>query len=341
MSNLLVDFKKIHILKSMDFRKLTAGKDDDQRRLDRILRIYLQDKSLGEIYKLIRKGLIKVNDKKTKPEVHINEGDIICIAEFLFEQEADTPLTDEKTSLKSPEALTIVFENEHLLIIDKPYGRSVHGSENDTNSGLDKDVLNYLKIAKKPVKESLSFRPGPLHRLDKNTSGLLVFSKSLEGAHWFTEHIKDHSIQKKYYGLAEGKIESEEAWEDKISNSETTVQGFHTVTQNENGLTAQTIAKPVSYGKLGEKPITLVDFSIKTGRKHQIRIQSSLHGYPLAGDSAYGGSKNKALKREYYLQAYSLSFPENPLGLPSEIKIKPSTDFINILQYCEIKNPGL
>lgn len=341
MSNLLVDFKKIHILKSMDFRRLIAGKDDDKRRLDRILRIYLQDKSLGEIYKLIRKGLIKVNDKKIKPEIHINEGDIICIADFLFEQKTVTPLTDEESSLNSHDSLNIVFENEHLLIIDKPYGRSVHGSENETNSGLDREVIHYLQKAKKPLKESLSFRPGPLHRLDKNTSGLLVFSKSLEGAHWFTEHIKDHSIQKKYYGLAEGKIEKEEKWEDKISDSKTSVKGFHTVIQNEMGLTAQTIAKPVGYGKLRDMPVTLVEYAIKTGRKHQIRIQSSLHGHPLAGDSAYGGSKNKALKREYYLQAYSLSFPENMLGLPSEIKIRPSTDFISILEYCEIKNPGL
>ena len=73
----------------MEFKEFTAGKDDDGRRLDRILRIFLKDKSLGEIYKLIRKGLIKVNHKKTSPETHIKCGDVICIADFLFNSSSE------------------------------------------------------------------------------------------------------------------------------------------------------------------------------------------------------------------------------------------------------------
>lgn len=325
----------------MEFRDFTAGKDDNGRRLDRVIRIFLKDLSLGEIYKLLRKGLIKLNYKKAKPDAHVNSGDIISIAAFLVK------LKEENQTVSENHKLNIVYENEHLLIIDKPYGISVHGSEKAVNSGLDKEVLAWYqeKERQKNINEedkSLSFRPGPLHRLDRNTSGLLVFSMSLEGARWFSESIKNHTVSKKYYGLAEGIIEKTEEWIDKLSESDASDEVFHTVSQNASGKEAQTTARPLAWGKLDAKAVTLVEYSIKTGRKHQIRAQSKLHGHPLAGDKAYGGHSSKELKREYYLQAFSLSFPnENPLKLPSEIKIPLSEDFQLLLRSCEIENPGL
>ncbi len=302
----------------------------------------MEDKSLGEIYKLLRKGLIKVNKKNVKPDLHIKNGDLISIAQFLYD---DNPDNSKKTAeIKDfRPSFNIIFENNDLLIIDKPYGRTVHGSENETSASLAEEVSKlYFAGQNEKADKSLSFRPGPLHRLDRNTSGLLVFSKSLEGARWFSEGIKNHTISKKYYGLAEGKLKEREIWEDKLSDSEITENGYHTVSENENGSLAQTSASPLAYGSLSGKPVTLVEYSIKTGRKHQIRVQSMLHGHPLAGDLVYGGNKNEKLKREYYLQAYSLSFPpDNPLSLPPEIKMKLSEDFLQILQYCEIENPGL
>lgn len=305
----------------MEFRDYTAGKDDDGRRLDRILRIFLKDAGLGEIYKLVRKGLVKVNHKKAKPDSHVFEGDIISIADFLINQNEDKT---EKAPSSKPFTLKIVFENQHLLIIDKPYGRSVHGIEGQS---IDEEVASYYQTKKagQPA-DSMSFRPGPLHRLDRNTSGLLVFSMSLEGAHWFSEGIKNHTIQKKYYGLAEGKLLKAEDWQDTINTDQTAI----------------TTASPLAYGRLGKLDVTLVEYAIKTGRKHQIRIQSQLHGHSLAGDKTYGGKPCPQLKRQYYLQAYSLTFPDNnPLDLPVQIKIGLSPDFISLLECCEIKNPGL
>ena len=332
----------------MEFREFTAGKDDEGRRLDRILRIFLQEKSLGEIYKLLRKGLIKLNQKKAKPDSHVNQGDIISIAEFIFDSQVNLPKTNTQTSEAASAAsktsdLNIIFENQHLLIINKPYGRSVHGSEKEKALSLDKEVLSWYNSKNDLIsKTSLAFRPGPLHRLDRNTSGLLVFSLSLEGARWFSDSIKNHTVQKKYYGLAEGKLSQSQEWEDKLAASESTEEGFHTVSQNNSGNTAQTTARPLACGQLDGKDVTLVEYTIKTGRKHQIRAQSQLHGHPLAGDKAYGGSPAKALKREYYLQAFSLTFPQNnPLNLPPEIKIAPDSDFLRILEYCEIEKPGL
>lgn len=322
----------------MDFKDFTAGKDDDGRRFDRILRIFLSDKGLPEIYKLVRKGLVKLNNKRAKPEIHINAGDLISIAAFLLENNDN----DEKTETSSakPVDLDIVFENQHLLIINKPYGRSVHGS--DENS-LDKAVLSYYESKKAGNKDSLSFRPGPLHRLDKNTTGLLVFSMSIEGARWFCDGIKNHTIHKKYFGLAEGGFTGKEIWQDKLSDSENTTQeGFFTVKADENGLDAYTEVRALANGKYKGMPVTLCEYSIKTGRKHQIRAQSFIHGHPLLGDSAYGSKLNCEGKRDFYLQAFELDFPENnPLELPPFIKIGLSSDFSGILDCCEIKNPGL
>ncbi len=322
----------------MDFKDFTAGKDDDGRRFDRILRIFLSDKGLPEIYKLVRKGLVKLNNKKAKPETHVNAGDLISIAAFLLENNDK----DEKTETSSakPVDLDIVFENQHLLIINKPYGRSVHG--NDENS-LDKAVLSYYESKKAGNKDSLSFRPGPLHRLDKNTTGLLVFSMSIEGARWFCDGIKNHTIHKKYFGLAEGDFTGKEVWQDKLSDSENTTQeGFFTVKADENGHDAYTEVRALANGKYKGMPVTLCEYSIKTGRKHQIRAQSFIHGHPLLGDSAYGSKLICDGKRDFYLQAFELDFPENnPLELPPFIKIGLSSDFSGILDCCEIKNPGL
>ena len=340
--------KNEYTVYKMDFKDFNAGPDDQGRRLDRVLRIFLSDKALPEIYKLLRKGLIKLNQKKAKPDSRVCEGDLISIAAFLLEssEKNEAEESKEKSYISKPSASTlkIIFENDHLLIIDKPYDRSVHGKED----GLYKDVLAYLE--KTPSKSSsLAFRPGPLHRLDRRTTGLLVFSKSMEGARWFSEGIKNHTISKRYYGLAQGKLSGPETWEDKLTSApaDSQTDGFYTVEESDQGQTAITIASPLAYGSLKGKPVTLVEYAIKTGRKHQIRAQSALHQHPLAGDTAYGaeslkGSGLKNPQREFFLQAFCLAFPkDNPLSLPQEIKIGLSPDFIRLLEYCEIENPGL
>ena len=329
----------------MEFKDFTAGRDDNGRRLDKVIRIFLNNTPLTEIYKLLRKGLIKLNHKKAKPEARVCQGDVISIAQFILKSGSEAENNSvSQTAVDKVSPLNIVFENDHLLIIDKPYDRTVHGKDD----GIYKEVLSYLEVKSdasqdSTIEKSLSFRPGPLHRLDRRTTGLLVFSKSIEGARWFSDGIKNHTIHKKYYGLAEGELNETEVWQDFLSDSEnSSSEGFYTVEENEDGLKAETIARPVAKGKVKGKNITLIEYSIKTGRKHQIRTQSALHKHPLAGDSAYGGQKQKEFKREFYLQAYSLSFPsDNPLNLPSEIKIKLSSDFIQVLKYCEIENPGL
>lgn len=310
----------------MEFKDFPFGRDDTGRRLDKIIRRFLPDTSLSQVYSLIRKGLVKINGKKTKENYKILEKDVLNIAAFLL-QPSENPSEkqkseSEKTCLIDIEKL-IVFKNEHLLILNKPYDITVHG---DSDS-LDVAVKDWY--GQNIQNESLSFRPGPLHRLDRKTTGLLAFSLSTEGARWFTENIENHVIRKSYLGIMEGEFKKTEKWTDKLSKNEDS-KGFVTVIKDEkNGKTALSTAIPVKQGEFSRKKITLCQFDIETGRHHQIRSQCSIHGYPLLGDSAYGSKVEKAGKRSFYLHAWKLKFPsDNPLGLPEELICPLDEDFL-------------
>lgn len=306
----------------MDFKEFKCGENDEGRRLDKVLKIFLPDMNLSLLYKNIRNGLIKVNKKKQKENYHIEKGDCIQIAAFLLEDKNES-LEDHRNTLNIKDL--IIFQNEHILILNKPYDIKVHGDKNS----LDEAVKAYYK--KEFSDNSISFTPGPLHRLDRKTTGLLAFSLSLKGARWFSENIQDHTITKIYSGIVQGKLETTEKWIDFIEKEEpANEKNFHKVQVSEkDGKKAVTSATPLKFGKFRRTEITLVQYNIETGRTHQIRSQSAAHGYPLLGDTAYGGLQNTGLKQDFYLHAEKLIFPEdNPLGLPSEIICKPDYNFL-------------
>lgn len=306
----------------MEFKTFIAGKDDNDRRLDRVIRKFIPQDSLSGIYKAIRKGLIKVNDKKIDSSTRIFEGDSIKVASFL--------ISENKDSASEVKALPfqIVHQTDDILIINKPYDQTVHGSADS----IDKVVASWFRSSS--IKElSLSFTPGPLHRLDRKTTGLLCFSLSLKGARWFSENIASHVIQKKYLGIVQGKFSAKEDWIDYINSEYDDEKAFQTVEINsskEKSRQAVTHVTPVSWGLIDGKECSVVQFDIETGRTHQIRAQSSYHGFPLAGDTAYKGSRLVS-SCDFYLHAFSLSFPkDNPLALPEKIECPLPEDFKNL-----------
>lgn len=319
----------------MDFADFPVSQNDLDRRIDKIIRIFIPSISLSLIYKNLRKGLIKVNGKKVHEDYRVQNGDIVNIASFLLSDDDGKAAKQEADCTVS--LPPVAFQNQHLLILNKPYDVLVHGS----SDSLDKAVLNYYKNNIKD--NSLSFTPGPLHRLDRKTTGLLAFSLSLQGAHWFSEHIKDHSIQKYYAALVEGNVKQTEHWEDYIQKEENQTAAFKTVKASANisdekeDKLASTDITPLAHGTFNGKPVTLIKLNIHTGRTHQIRAQSSLHKHPLLGDTAYGGTKLLNHKQDFFLQAFCLQIPENPVELPPEIKISLNNSFIKILNVCGIK----
>lgn len=300
----------------MEFTEFSFGLNDENRRLDKILRKFLKNSSLSEIYSLIRKKLIRINDKKSKPEYKIQNKDKLKIATFLLEKkEENLTLSKAETSNN----LEIIYKSEDLIFINKPYNVEVHGKSNS----LDEQIKNLYKSETK--NNSLSFLPGPLHRLDKLTTGILTFSQSLNGAVWFTENIKNHSIKKTYVAVLEGIVEKSEKWTDFINSEEKIKKSnFFTVKINKNQISEQyknavSIINPIKYEKVFGVNVTVAEIQILTGRTHQIRCQSAFHNHPLIGDIAYGGKKIES-SREFFLHAWKLNLPKTEkIQLPEEV----------------------
>ncbi|MBO7637664.1 MAG: RluA family pseudouridine synthase, partial [Treponema sp.] len=246
----------------MEFREFTAGKDDDGRRLDRVLRKILPENTSSGLYSALRKKLIRVNDRACGGNTKVSDGDCIQVAEFLLSGKEREENNHTKNKLPPLDERQIVFMNEHVLILNKKAGISVQPG--GKGPSLWEQVLQfYQKMQKAP---SLSFTPGPLHRLDRNTSGLVAFSLSLEGAKWFTEAMKEGRIKKDYLGISEGCLKQRESWEDFLDDSENEGKAFQTVRVCQEGERAVTEAIPLSYS--AEKALTLVQFKIHTGKKH-------------------------------------------------------------------------
>lgn len=316
----------------MDFKEFYTGANDNNRRLDKVLRIFIKTQPLSAIYKYLRKGLIKVNDKKSTPEYKITAGDKISIAAFILQNSVEDHAPEENSVVQLPE---IVFENQHIIIFNKPVDLAVHGE-----NSLEKNYLNFYN-ANNNSEHSLSFKPGPLHRIDRMTSGLIAFSKSIDGAHWFSEAIKTHVIQKKYFTVLSGKLENEQEWTDYIKSPDDNLKSFHKVEISSKRLSdeykiAETIVKPVVWGNYKNQTLTVAEIQIKTGRQHQIRAQSSYHKFPLFGDTAYNGQKNPVFNN-FFLHAFCLMVPaDNPLELPAEIKAPLPKEFLNFInQTCD------
>lgn len=328
----------------MEFTDFAAGHDDDERRLDRIARKFLAEDSISQVYKSIRSGLIKVNGRRQDPGFRVHDGDRISIADFLTsgaDTSTGTAGQGEKSMSTDNESLKqiTVLRTKDLLFIDKPYNICVQNASRKEES-LDSIVKS--AYSKQGQDKSLSFRPGPLHRLDRQTTGLVVFSQSIDGARWFSHALSEHRLVKKYIAVTEGAMEREETWEDSVSkenNSERMYKKadrysfFHTVSASRmsGGKYAMTKALPLACGSYNGKPVTLVEYTLFTGRKHQIRASSARHGFPLLGDSAYGAEKINE-PQHLYLHSFSICFPKNPLSLPEKVEIAPGENFKALLR---------
>lgn len=318
----------------MHFVEFIVAADDDGKRFDRIARCVVSGAKLSSLYKEIRKGLVKLNGKKASPETRVKAGDKITVADFLL-QDSCVFSGSENILAESEFPFSVIFKNEAVLVIDKPYDVSVQPSSQDAES-VSKIVADFSKNT------SLSFTPAPLHRLDKRTTGILVCSQNIEGARWFSEQMSAHKIIKTYIALVEGDLKKTETWQDDILNDAESAGGknrFHTVAtspldskamKSQNAKRAVTKATPVSNGSYKGLPVSLVSFEIQTGRKHQIRAQAASHGFPLLCDTAYG-ARALPFGQKLYLHAWKICFPANSLDIPRELTAPVPEKFQKIL----------
>ena len=335
----------------MDFLQYRTGCNDEGRRLDRVLKKFLPQISTALICKYLRKNLIKINGKKASPDYKIASDDVISIANFIVNDnlhennnvsETKIPLSHPKKNCFPSIKINDIFKNEYLRVINKPYDIAVQKSSADS---LALDEIIQREYLEKSNDTSLSFKPGPLHRLDKKTTGILVFSENLEGAKIFSELMQNHSVKKEYLAVVTGAFPGPQVqhWEDYISSTDKRAKtGFHTVKVSENDIDsakkAVTTAECLAKGEFFGKEISLVRFFIETGRTHQIRSQSAFHGYPIFYDSAYGGfipRKTEAADStvHMFLHSYRMYFPkDNSLRLPPVIEAPLPEVFLRFIK---------
>lgn len=268
--------------------------DDSGRRLDRVIRKFLEKASLSLIYSAIRKGKIRVNGKKEKGAYLTQKGDKIEMDLSLFALTGSGGESHTNFLVSKPDVL---LKTDDLLFINKKAGELVHGEKS-----LCEAVSKYFP----PKEKSLSFKIGALHRLDKDTSGILAFSQSLKGAQDFSKALQERKIGKLYIGITEGKPALNE-FKSRI-----------------DGKKCLCLLKVLEFSK--KENLSLVLFNLITGRKHQIRIQCSQFGTPLLNDKKYGSKQQKVFsenlpkKITYFLHAYKLTFKESFSDkLPKEI----------------------
>ncbi|MDE6774640.1 MAG: RluA family pseudouridine synthase [Treponemataceae bacterium] len=316
----------------MDFTHVTAGQDDDGRRLDTIIRRYLPGQPLSRVYGALRKGLICVDSRRRRQDFRVRAGSDIAIARVLLDGAKNAPKTP---AAPLPDDL-VLFRNGDLLILNKPYDLPVQKARRDGQSLADM-VWDDFMFRHGNDGSSLSFRCGPLHRLDRKTTGIVVFSQSLRGAQWFSQAIRAHAVQKKYLALVQNALNHAQTWEDTVAEKDTPSHRFHTVSVGGNGKHARTTVTPLAAGMFRGMPLTLVECTITTGRKHQIRAQAAAHGFPLLGDTAYGGI-GIAGTQDFFLHAHRLVIGKNPIGVPPDIRAAIPDNFAKMLRTCLIKS---
>jgi 23S rRNA pseudouridine955/2504/2580 synthase len=303
-------------------KELRAGPEDAGRRLDKVLRACLPAVSLAGLYAALRKGRIRVNGRKAKPESRLEEGDLIFLDATLshLNPRPEGPSPGRCDRLDTI-ADILILATEDLLFLNKPRGLVSQGDE-----GLEGRIRSALAGRSA---SSLSFSPGPLHRLDRNTTGVIAFPRSSAGARAFTALIRERALTKSYLALLDGEIASGGAgpieWRDRIARD----GAARLSAVSGDGEEARATMRPlvVAGGK------SLVSISLHTGLTHQIRVQASSRGLPLSGDRKYGGSP---MEGGYILHALSLGFPEPPFpdlprlvsaDLPAETRARLSRLF--------------
>ena len=286
--------------------------DDAGQRLDRFLRKYLPKASLSGIYKMIRKD-VKVNGKRAKIDTFLEEGDIITL--YLDDEKIDQ-LSVKKKIKSTDRTFKIIYEDDNVLIIFKPTGILTHGDANDKKNHLTNQVISYLiETGSYNPRLSNTFSPSPANRLDRNTSGLVVFGKKADSLRRLNEIFKSRNIEKIYLAICQGIIAYPLDLHGYMEKTE--FDGKFKTCISETGSyktkAVHTQVNPLKYGKYQGVEYTLTEVRLMTGRMHQIRAHMSHIGHPIAGDSKYGGREIRELGiRNQLLCAYKLSFPKFP-----------------------------
>jgi 23S rRNA pseudouridine1911/1915/1917 synthase len=318
-------------------------------RLDLWLVSKCPELSRARVQELIESGLVLVDGSRAKPSFKLRGGEQVVV-----EVIARPPLRAEAEAIP----LDVVYEDDDLLVVNKPAGMSVHAGAGNSRGTLVNALLGRgQSLSRGGASDEAALRPGIIHRLDKETSGLIVIAKNDYAHAKLAESFRNRSVKKTYIALAEGRIEKTTGKIDLPIGRDpirrTRMKAFAAQSKSSRRLPAGAKREALTeWRKLSEfGPATLVEVQLHTGRTHQIRVHFSAIKHPLAGDLLYGASPQLYAGkvgvppvRRQFLHAAKLGFPhprtrewvEARAPLPKDL-----SDFLKILASATGRNIDL
>ncbi|MBC8210846.1 MAG: RluA family pseudouridine synthase [Gammaproteobacteria bacterium] len=282
---------------------ITASASEEGQRIDNFLIKTLKNLPRSRLYRIIRKGEVRVNKKRIKPEYKLQLGDEVRIPPVELEQRADSPVVpDDLMQLLNT---SILFENKAIIVLNKPSGLAVH-----TGSGLRYGAIDVLRLLRPDEDIEL------VHRLDRDTSGCLLFARTRKSLLAMQNLFKTSELRKFYLAIVKGH------WDPSIKSiqhpllKKTMSNGERKVFVDDKGQSAHTLIEQVTHYSERGVDYSLLRIRLLTGRTHQIRVHCKQQGHEIGGDPKYGDREfNRLIKSigggRLLLHAMALEIPEN------------------------------
>ena len=288
---------------------LTVGDDSAGQRVDNFLTKVLKGVPKSHIYRILRSGEVRVNKGRVGPDARLAIGDVVRVPPVATSAPAKTTAAaPRRTGPRVP----ILFEDEALIVVDKPAGLAVHGG-----SGIAAGLIEQMRAAR-PEARFLEL----VHRLDRDTSGVMLVAKKRAALVALHEQLREGGFDKRYLVLVRGRWRDEKRRVKLALHKFATKEGERRVrVDDDGGQESETIFRRHETWFDRDPPFALLEAELKTGRTHQIRVHLTHLGFPLAGDDKYGDfAWNKTLAKEglkrMFLHAHQLAFIHPVSGEP-------------------------
>ena len=287
--------------------------EDEKKRIDVVLSGLLEGVSRARIQQSIKKGLVRINKEIVKPSRILKAGEMV---------EYEIPEKESPDIVAQDIPIDVIYEDEHIFVVNKPAGLVVHPAAGHADGTLVNAFVYHLG-----VKEMKDPRPGLVHRLDKDTSGVMVLAKTEKAHNVLTEAFANRDVFKIYVAIVKGNVAKETfVVENYLSRSPYNRLKF--TGRFVRGRISKTLFRRVAC----KEGLCVILAAPKTGRTHQIRVHLSELGYPIVGDELYGGKRGSVKMDRQALHAWILEIPHPETGMKMRFKAEVAEDMKRLIE---------